>query len=108
MFLVHNCSVKEKVEFKREKNVLEEVGKFCYPGDISSLYGGASDMVSARKVSSWKKARGLGGALFGKQGLSLKQHLKIFCQTGFFVLWAKFGTYHCRWVEVARNGTIYG
>ena len=34
--LSHNCSVEEKLEFKRGKNVLEEVEKFCYKGDMVS------------------------------------------------------------------------
>ena len=28
-----NCSVKEKLDFKRSEDVLEEVEKFCYLGD---------------------------------------------------------------------------
>ena len=31
--LGHNCSVKEKLDFKRSEDVLEEVEKFCYLGD---------------------------------------------------------------------------
>ena len=46
--LGHNCSVEEKLEFKRGEDVLEEVGKFCYLADMISCYGGASEAVSAR------------------------------------------------------------
>ena len=31
----HNCSVEEKLEFKRSKDVLEEMGKFFLSGVIS-------------------------------------------------------------------------
>ena len=44
----HNCSLEQKLEFKRGEDVLEEVGKFCYLGDMISCYGGASEAVSAR------------------------------------------------------------
>ena len=44
----HNCSVKEKVEFKRDEDALEHVKKFCYLGDMFSSYGGASKAVSTR------------------------------------------------------------
>ena len=40
--LGHNCSVEEKLEFKRGEDVLEEVEKFCYLADMISCYGGAS------------------------------------------------------------------
>ena len=46
--LDHKCSVEEKLEFKRGENVLEEVEKFCYLGDMISYYGGGSEAVSAR------------------------------------------------------------
>ena len=32
--LGHNCPVEEKLEFKRGEDVLEEVEKFCYLGDM--------------------------------------------------------------------------
>ena len=41
--LGHNCSVEEKLEFKRGEDILEEVEKFCYLGHIISCYGGASE-----------------------------------------------------------------
>ena len=47
--------------------------KFCYLGDMISCYGGASEAVSARIGSVWKKVRELSGVLVRKQGLSLKQ-----------------------------------
>ena len=34
--LCHNCSVEKKLEFKRGEDVLEEVAKFCYLGDMIS------------------------------------------------------------------------
>ena len=54
--LGHNCSVEEKLEFKRGENVLEEVEKFCYLGDMISCYGGASEEMGARVGSSWKRS----------------------------------------------------
>ena len=39
----HICSVEEKLEFKRGEDILGEVGKFCYLGDIINMiscYGG--------------------------------------------------------------------
>ena len=78
-YLDHNCTIEEKLEFKRGKDVLEEVDKFCCLGDMMSCYVGASEAVSARIGSVWKKFRELKGALVGKQGLSLKQYEKI-CQ----------------------------
>ena len=45
--LGHSCSVEEKLEFKRDEDVLQEVGKFCYLGDMISCYGGASEAVTA-------------------------------------------------------------
>ena len=68
----HNCLVEEKLEFKRGEDVLEEVEKFCYLGDMISCYGGASEAVSARIGSAWKKFVELSGVLVGKQDLSLK------------------------------------
>ena len=76
--LGHNCSVKEKLEFKRHEDVLEEVEKFCYLADMISYYDGASESLSARIGSPWKKFRELSGVLFGKHGLSLKQWGKRF------------------------------
>ena len=43
-----------------------------------SCYGGASEAVSARIGSVWKKFRELSGALVTKQGLSFKQLGKIY------------------------------
>ena len=43
--LVHNCSVVEKLGFKRD-DALEEVEEFCYLNDMVSCYGGASEAVS--------------------------------------------------------------
>ena len=76
--LGHNCSVEEKVEFKRSKNVLEEVEKFCYLGDMIICYGEASEAVSPRIGSAWKKFRELSGVLVWTHGLSLKQRGKIY------------------------------
>ena len=77
VFLGYNRSV-EKLEVKRDEDVLEEMEKFCYLGDVISCYGGASEAVSARIGSAWKKFKGLSGVLVGKQGLSLKQRGKIY------------------------------
>ena len=102
--LGHNCSV-EKLELKRGEDVLDEVEMFCYLGDLISCYGGASEAVSARIGSAWKKFRELSGALVGKQGLSLKQQGKIYqccvrpvllycCET-----WELTDEARLRWVE---------
>ena len=76
--LGHNCSVEEKLEFKRGEDVLEEVDKFCYLGGMISCYNGASEAASARIGSAWKKFGELSGVLVEKQGLSLKQRGKIY------------------------------
>ena len=84
----------EKLEFKTGEDVLEEVEKFCYLGDMIICFGGASEAVSARIGSAWKKFRELSGVLVGKQGLSLMQRGKI-CRC-------------CvRPVEVAWGGALY-
>ena len=75
--LGHNCSVEEKLKFKRGQDVLEEVEKFCYQGDMICCYGGASEAAGARIASAWKKFRELSGVLIGKQDLSLKQQGKM-------------------------------
>ena len=72
-YLGRKCPVEEKLEFKGGEDVLEEVEKFCYLDDMISCYGGASEAVSARIGSVWKKVRELSGVLVWKQGLSLKQ-----------------------------------
>ena len=72
--LGHNYSVEEKLEFKRGEDVLEEVEKFCCPGDMIS-YDGASEAMIPRIGSMWKKFRELSVALVGKQ--ALKQQGKI-------------------------------
>ena len=76
--LGHNCSVEEKLEFKRGEDVLEEVEKSCYLGDMISCYGGASGAMRARIGCVWKKFRELSGVLVRKQGLPLKQRVKIY------------------------------
>ena len=76
--LGHNYSVEEKLEFKRSKDVLDEVEKFCYQGNMISYYGGASEEVSARIGSAWKKFRELSGVLVKKQVLCLKQRGEIY------------------------------
>ena len=53
------------------EDVFKEVKKLFYLGDMTS-YGGASEAVSARIGSAWKKFRELSGVLGRKQGLSLK------------------------------------
>ena len=70
--------MEEKLEFKRGKDVLEEGKKLCYRGDVINCYGGASEAVSTRIGSAWKKFRELSGVLVGKQRLSLKQRGKIY------------------------------
>ena len=50
--LGHNCTV-EKLEFERSEDVLQEVEKFCYLGDMISCYGGASEVVNGRSSGSY-------------------------------------------------------
>ena len=69
--LGHNCSVVERLEFKRGEDVLEKEEKFCYLGDMLSRYGGTSETVSARIGSSWKKFRQL-RVLIGKKHPQIK------------------------------------
>ena len=71
--LGHNCSVEEKLQFKKGEDVLEKVEKFCCLVDMICCYGGASVAVSARIGSACKKFRGVSGVLVGKQDLSWKQ-----------------------------------
>ena len=71
--LSHCCSKEEELEFKRGEDVLEEVEKFCYLGVMISCCGGASEAVSAKLGSAWKKFRELSGVLIRKQVLPLKQ-----------------------------------
>ena len=52
--------------------------KFRYLLGMISCYIGASEAVSARISSACKKFRELSGVLFGKQGLNLKQRMKIY------------------------------
>ena len=76
--LEYNGSVEEKLRFKTGEVVSGEVEKFCYLFDMISYYCGASEAVSARIGSAWKKFRELSGVFVGKQGLSLKQRGKIY------------------------------
>ena len=76
--LGHNCTLEKKLEFKRGEDVLEEVEKFCYLGDMISCYGGAPEAMSSRIGSARKKFRELSGWLVRKEGLSLKQRGKIY------------------------------
>ena len=43
--LGHNCSLEEKLEFKRGEHFLEKVENFCYLGDMISCYDEASEAV---------------------------------------------------------------
>ena len=47
--LGHNSSIGEKLELRGE-DILEEVVKFCYIGNMISCYGGASEAVSEELV----------------------------------------------------------
>ena len=71
--LSRNCSVEEKLDFQRGKDVLEEVEKFCHLADMISCYGGVSEAVSANIGSAWIKFGELSGVLAEKQGLSSQQ-----------------------------------
>ena len=50
--LGHSCTVEETLEFKRGEDVLGEVEKFWYLGDMISCYGGAPESVSATHSGS--------------------------------------------------------
>ena len=95
----HNCSIEERLEFKKGEDVFKEVEKLFYQGDMTS-YGGASEAVIARIGSTWKKFRELSGVLGGKQGLSLKQREKIYhCCVRPVLL------YYCEtWEHTVANG----
>ena len=69
--------------------------KFYYLSDTISCYGGASEAVSARIGSAWKKFREL--MLAGKQGLSLKRPGKIYscCVRPVLMYCWNVGTYCC-------------
>ena len=85
-YVGHNYLVEENLQSEKGENVLEEVEKFCYLGDMISCYGGASETVSGRIGSVWKKFSEFSDVLVGKQGLSLKQWGKIYqCYTFFFL-----------------------
>ena len=49
----------EKLELKWGEDVLEEVEKFCYAGDMITCYGGAYEAVSVRIGSEWRKLSGV-------------------------------------------------
>ena len=72
------CNSIQCTKCQRWEDVLKKVEKFCYLGDMICCYGGASEAVSARICSAWKKFMELSGVLVGKQGLSLKQREKIY------------------------------
>ena len=58
--------------------------RFCCIGDMISYYGGASEKVSARIGSAWKKFRELSGVLIKKQefeGRFISLVLDQFCYT---------------------------
>ena len=71
--LGHNYLVEEKLKFKRGEDVLEEVDKFFYLGDMINCYCGVSEAVSARIG-----VQGVKWCVNGKQSLSLKQWGKIY------------------------------
>ena len=60
------------------EDVTEAVEKFFYLGNMISCSVAASEAVSARIGSGWKKFREISDALVRKQGLSLKQWGKIY------------------------------
>ena len=57
--LGHNSLVEEKLQFNGDEDVLEEVEKCCHLGCMISSYDRASEAVSARIGSMWKKFRDL-------------------------------------------------
>ena len=65
-------------------------------------YGGASEAVSARIGSAWKKFRELSSLLAGKQGLSLKQQGKNYQRCVRPVLLCCWGTWELTVVDEAR------
>ena len=63
---------------KRGEDILEEVERLCFLGFMIRCYGGASEALTARTGSAWKKFRENSRVLVGKQGLTLKQRGKIY------------------------------
>ena len=57
--------------------VLENVGKFCYLGDVISADGGADSAVVARVQSAWKKFREL-SQILTRKGASLLLKGKVY------------------------------
>ena len=66
--------------------------EFFYQGDMIS-HNLASEAVSARIVSAWKRFRELSVVLVGKQGLSLKQLGKIYQCSVRPILLSRCGTW---------------
>ena len=78
--LGHNYLVEEKLKFKRGEDVLEEVHKFCYLGDMISCYCGVSEAVSARVG-----VQGVKWCINGKQFIfeAMGEDLPVLCSTSF-------------------------
>ena len=58
----HNGSVEEKLDFKKDEDILGEAEKFCYVGDMIGCYGGVSEAVSGSVWKRFKKSNGLLGS----------------------------------------------
>ena len=78
--LGHKCSVEEKLEVKRDEDVLEEVEKFCYLDEIS-CYSGASETVNIAG-SALKKFSKLSGVFIFEAGFiseATGEDLSVLC-----------------------------
>ena len=67
-------------EFKRGEDVLEEVEKFCYLGDMISYYCGASEAVFKKGVKWCVSLEA--GLVFKASG----EDLSVLCKTSFVAL----------------------
>ena len=93
-----NGSVEEKLDFKKDEDVLGEVEKFCYVGDMIACYGGVSEAVSARIGSVWKMFRKSNGLLRSRVYISSNRERFIsFKLDLFFCTVVKRGNLLLRW-----------
>ena len=73
-YLGHNCLIEEKLFLINVyEDVLEEVEKFCFLGDMISCFGEASEALSGKIDTVWKKCNEFSGVLVREKSLYLKQ-----------------------------------
>ena len=73
----HNGSVEEKLDFKKDEDVLGEAEKFCHLGDMIGCYGEVSEAASARIGSVWKRFRKSNGLLGSRVYISSNRGIFI-------------------------------